>query len=127
MNLLSLKVNVSSYKLFSMSLILSELGLKNSLIYLEPLLKTTVTEKHQLERKLEESAFQLADRCEVVAELETRLTAEREAQAEKLKTLEQAKEQLKEEFQNLANRIFDEKLSAFLKRVKRISARCLIH
>jgi DNA recombination protein RmuC len=92
--------------------------LEERLTYLEPLLKTAVSEKHLLERKLEESAFQLADRCEVVAELETRLTAERDAQAEKLKTLEQAKEQLKQEFQNLANRIFDEKTQRFSEKSK---------
>ncbi|EAR61904.1 DNA recombination protein RmuC [Neptuniibacter caesariensis] len=80
---------------------------------IEPLLTTAVQEKKHLEKKLEQTAFQLADRSEVVAELETRLEAEREAHADKLKTLEQAREQLREEFQNVANRIFDEKSKQF--------------
>jgi len=87
--------------------------LDERLSYIEPLLENTLAEKHALERKLEQTAFQLADRSEVVAELETRLDAEREAQVEKLATLEKAREQLKQEFQNLANRIFDEKAQRF--------------
>jgi DNA recombination protein RmuC len=87
--------------------------LEERLAYIEPLLDNLVTEKNKLEKKLEQTVFQLSDRCEVVAELETRLDAEREAQVEKLATLEKAREQLKQEFQNLANRIFDEKAQRF--------------
>ncbi len=87
--------------------------LEERIRYIEPLLETTRVEKLQLEKRLEQTTFQLADRSEVVAELETRLEAEREAQAEKLKTLESAREQLKQEFQNLANKIFDEKTQRF--------------
>jgi DNA recombination protein RmuC len=80
---------------------------------LEPRLSQSVTDKQLVEKKLEQVALQLADRNEVVAELETRLESERNAHHEKLKTLEQAREQLKQEFQNLANRIFDEKSKKF--------------
>ncbi|MGH1462064.1 MAG: DNA recombination protein RmuC [Neptuniibacter sp.] len=80
---------------------------------LEPHLSQTVNDKSVVEKKLEQTAFQLADRNEVVAELEARLETERTSHNEKLKTLEQAREQLKQEFQNLANRIFDEKSKRF--------------
>lgn len=80
---------------------------------LEPLLTQAASDRTNLEKKLEQTAFQLADRNEVVAELEARLETERSSHNEKLKTLEQAREQLKQEFQNLANRIFDEKSKRF--------------
>ncbi len=80
---------------------------------LEPLLAQAVNDKSTVDKKLEQTAFQLADRNEVVAELEARLETERNSHNEKLKTLEQAREQLKQEFQNLANRIFDEKSKRF--------------
>lgn len=80
---------------------------------LEPLLTQAASDRTGLEKKLEQTAFQLADRNEVVAELEARLETERASHNEKLKTLEQAREQLKQEFQNLANRIFDEKSKRF--------------
>lgn len=92
--------------------------LEEHIRHLEPLFETTRAEKLQLERRLEQTAFQLADRSEVVAELETRLDAERQAQTDKLKTLEDAREQLKQEFQNLANRIFDEKSQRFSEKSK---------
>ncbi|WP_299179355.1 DNA recombination protein RmuC [uncultured Neptuniibacter sp.] len=72
-----------------------------------------VSDKHQLERKLEQALFQLADRNEVIAETEARLESERVAHSDKLKMLEEARSQLKQEFQNLANRIFDEKAQRF--------------
>lgn len=80
---------------------------------LEPMLTQAASDRTNLEKKLEQTAFQLADRNEVVAELEARLETERSSHNEKLKTLEQAREQLKQEFQNLANRIFDEKSKRF--------------
>ena len=90
-----------------------QVRLDERLNYQERLLDGVHTEKRQLEKRLEQVQFQLADRSEVVAELETRLEAERQAQAEKIKTLEQAKVQLTQEFENLANRIFDEKTKRF--------------
>lgn len=59
--------------------------------------------------RLLELQQQLAQREKTFAELETRLDAERTAHADKLKALEEARDQLKVEFQNLANRIFEEK------------------
>ncbi len=49
------------------------------------------------------------------ARLETRAQAEREAAAEKLKLLEQAKAELSQQFKVLANEIFDDKSARFVK------------
>lgn len=48
-----------------------------------------------------------------IAELQTRLDEQRRQADEKLKLLESARERLTQEFQNLANRIFDEKSQKF--------------
>ncbi|WP_415911965.1 DNA recombination protein RmuC [Neptuniibacter sp. QD37_11] len=80
---------------------------------LEPRLRDTLTEKHQLDKRLEQTKFELADRNEVIADLEARYEATQEAHSEKLQVLEQARQQLKQEFQNLANRIFEEKAQRF--------------
>jgi DNA recombination protein RmuC len=48
-----------------------------------------------------------------IAELETRLTEERKQAAEKLELLQDAREQLRLEFQNLAHRIFEDKSRRF--------------
>lgn len=56
---------------------------------------------------------QLAIRQAQVAELEARLHADRESAEEKLVLLSEARDQLKQEFQNLANQIFDEKSQRF--------------
>ncbi|MFW1678327.1 DNA recombination protein RmuC [Pontibacter sp. JAM-7] len=66
-----------------------------------------------LEQQLSVTRGDLAKRNELFTELETRLESERVAYGDKLKTLEQAREQLKQEFQNLANRIFEEKSQRF--------------
>lgn len=55
----------------------------------------------------------LSQRQAQVAELESRLDTEREAQSEKLRLLTEARDQLKSEFQNLANKIFEEKSEKF--------------
>lgn len=55
----------------------------------------------------------LSARNNAFAELKTRLDAERQAHADKLRTLEEARDQLKTEFQNLANKIFEEKSAKF--------------
>lgn len=48
-----------------------------------------------------------------LAELETRLEDERQSTAEKLALLQEAREQLKMEFQNVANKIFEDKSQKF--------------
>ncbi|MBY4676353.1 DNA recombination protein RmuC [Marinobacterium arenosum] len=72
-------------------------------------------EQRQAELQQQRDQLQrvLAARSEAVAELETRLAAEREAHADKLATLQEAREQLKVEFQQLANRIFEDKSAKF--------------
>ncbi len=74
----------------------------------------------KLENKLDNLEFdrsdlreQLAIRQAQVAELEARLHADRESAEEKLTLLAEARDQLKQEFQNLANQIFDEKSQRF--------------
>lgn len=74
----------------------------------------------KLENKLDNLEFdrsdlreQLAIRQAQVAELEARLHADRESAEEKLTLLADARDQLKQEFQNLANQIFDEKSQRF--------------
>jgi DNA recombination protein RmuC len=56
---------------------------------------------------------QLAIRQAQVAELEARLHADRESAEEKLALLAEARDQLKQEFQNVAHQIFDEKTQRF--------------
>jgi DNA recombination protein RmuC len=48
-----------------------------------------------------------------LSELETRLEDERKSSAEKLSLMQEAKEQLKMEFQNVANKIFEDKSQKF--------------
>lgn len=55
----------------------------------------------------------LGQRQARIAELESRLDSERESQSEKLQLLTEARDQLKSEFQNLANKIFEEKSAKF--------------
>ncbi|WP_303580965.1 DNA recombination protein RmuC [Amphritea sp. 1_MG-2023] len=55
----------------------------------------------------------LGQRQARIAELESRLESERESQSEKLQLLTEARDQLKGEFQNLANKIFEEKSAKF--------------
>ncbi len=68
-----------------------------------------------LERQQQQEQLQraLAARADVITELETRLEVERESHDDKLQALESARVQLKADFQNLANRIFDEKAASF--------------
>ncbi|NVK40048.1 MAG: DNA recombination protein RmuC [Oceanospirillaceae bacterium] len=70
-------------------------------------------ENGDLERSLESAQQLLSRRNEQLVELESRTEVERQAQAEKLRLLTEARDQLKSEFQNLANRIFDEKSARF--------------
>ena len=62
-----------------------------------------------LERAKEENSALLARQ----SELETRLEDERRSAAEKLALMQEAREQLKMEFQNVANRIFEDKSQKF--------------
>lgn len=55
----------------------------------------------------------LSQRQARIAELDSRLESERESQSEKLQLLTEARDQLKSEFQNLANKIFEEKSAKF--------------
>jgi len=75
-----------------------------------PELTQQLVERNQ---QLEQLQRALAARADVITELETRLDAERDAHADKLAALEAAREQLKADFENLANRIFDEKSARF--------------
>lgn len=67
----------------------------------------------ELQECHENVRLQLSQRQAQVAELESRLAAEREAQNEKLQLLSDARDQLKTEFSNLAQRIFEEKSRTF--------------
>lgn len=75
-----------------------------------PELSELLLERQQQKEQLQRA---LAARADVITELETRLDVERESHSDKLRTLEAAREQLKADFQNLANRIFDEKTASF--------------
>lgn len=70
-------------------------------------------ENADLERSLDSTQQLLSRRNEQLVELESRTDVERQAQEEKLRLLTEARDQLKTEFQNLANRIFDEKSARF--------------
>ena len=77
-------------------------------------------QKQQQDEQLAEQQEQLdnqqrllSQRQAQVAELESRLESERKAQNEKLQLLTEARDQLKAEFQNLANKIFEEKSAKF--------------
>lgn len=83
---------------------------------LEINLEQETATQHKLEAILEQTRAQLAERNEAIAEIETRLSSERQSYKENLRVLEQAKKQLKHEFENLANQIFDEKTKSFGKK-----------
>lgn len=78
-----------------------------------PELDSQLQERQQ---QLEQLQRALAARADVITELETRLEVERESHEDRLAVMEQARTQLKTDFQNLANRIFDEKSAAFSSR-----------
>lgn len=99
----------------------SQLATRNeSCAELETRLKERSKRLQQVEQELREIVVreeatrgELAERNKHFAELETRLDAERSAHIDKLKALEETRDQLKTEFQNLANKIFDEKSARF--------------
>lgn len=66
-------------------------------------------ERAGLESRLEEKARELEHALMDRARLEERLEAEREVAAEKLKLVQGAEARMKVEFENLANRIFEDK------------------
>lgn len=63
--------------------------------------------------RIDELSSIINDNRAEIAELKTRIDAERRQADEKLKLLTEARDQLKSEFQNLANSIFDEKTKRF--------------
>lgn len=71
-------------------------------------------EKAQKESQLAELQQQLAQRKAQLAELGAVLDEERKQATEKIALLNEAREQLKLEFQNLAQRIFEEKSNTFM-------------
>ncbi|RTE64933.1 DNA recombination protein RmuC [Amphritea opalescens] len=83
-------------------------------------LQQVEAQKHSQDDELAEQHEQvdhmqrlLSQRQARIAELESRLESERESQSEKLQLLTEARDQLKSEFQNLANKIFEEKSAKF--------------
>jgi len=60
------------------------------------------------------------------ASLEASAREQAQAATEKLQLLDQAEQRLREAFQNLANRILDDKASACANRARCSSAACLI-
>jgi len=86
---------------------------KNSRI---PVLETALVNADKgKERLVSENSALLAK----ISELETRLAAERSQAVEKLTVLQEAKDQLKLEFQHLADRIFEDKSRKFTDENKR--------
>ena len=71
--------------------------------------------KQELQAKQERSSDQQAE----IAKLETQLKEERKQADEKLKLLDQAREQLNTQFQNLANQILEEKSKKFTEQNKK--------
>ncbi|GGK54810.1 DNA recombination protein RmuC [Amphritea balenae] len=67
----------------------------------------------ELQEQLENLQRLLSQRQARIAELESRLESERQSQSEKIQLLTEARDQLKVEFQNLANKIFEEKSAKF--------------
>lgn len=89
-------------------------------LILQTRLQAEVERIPQLDQQLQERQSQLeqlqrslAARADVITELETRLTVERASHEDKLATLDAAREQLKSDFESLANRIFEEKATRF--------------
>jgi DNA recombination protein RmuC len=78
-------------------------------------LKAEVTAR---ERKLDECTSLIKQNRGEMSELQTRLGEERKQADEKLALLSGARDQLKTEFQNLANSIFDEKTKKFSEQSK---------
>jgi len=75
-------------------------------------------EKQQLNRKHEEQAQALSRLQVELREQQVTLDKERRSTAEKLELLEKNRDALKQEFENLANRIFDQKSERFSQQTK---------
>lgn len=65
--------------------------------------------------KIEEIQAEVSQQRENNASLRTELSQQRDRSEEKIKTLEEARHQLSQEFESLANKIFDEKTQRFNK------------
>lgn len=70
-------------------------------------------EKAEQQRRAESLAQELADARVQLREYEVNLASERRASSEKLALLEHNRDALKQEFENLANRIFEQKSERF--------------
>ncbi len=70
-------------------------------------------ELQQLRRDLQQQQQSNSGQSNTIARLETQLVEERKRSAEKLNVLDEAKAQLAAEFQNLANKILEEKSKKF--------------
>ncbi|PVY79202.1 DNA recombination protein RmuC [Tamilnaduibacter salinus] len=75
-------------------------------------------ELSQLRERYEEQTRALSSARESIREYEVTLEEERRATKEKLDLLERNRDSLKQEFENLANRIFDQKSERFSKQTK---------
>ncbi|MFC1749733.1 DNA recombination protein RmuC [Pseudomonadota bacterium] len=71
------------------------------------------TELQQLKTDFQEQQHGNTEHSNTIARLETQLVEERKQSSGKLKVLDEAKAQLAEQFQNLANKILDEKSKKF--------------
>ncbi len=76
-------------------------------------LKKLEGEFEQLKQDANTQQQSQTEQSNVIARLETQLVEERKQSAEKLKVLDEAKVQLATEFQNLANKILEEKTKKF--------------
>jgi len=75
-------------------------------------------ERRQLQARLDELSSQLQSATLALREREVVLERERKSAAEKLELLERNRDALKQEFENLANRIFEQKSERFSQQTK---------
>jgi DNA recombination protein RmuC len=75
-------------------------------------------EREQRERQLSEQQQQLSNKSAHIAALQKELELQQVIVADKVKTLDQTRQQLSQDFELLANRIFDEKTERFSKSSK---------
>jgi DNA recombination protein RmuC len=82
------------------------------------IIQTRAEDMAQQLNKMETIQRQYADQSALVASLRTELRQQSHAAEDKIKLLEQAREQLSRDFELLSNRIFDEKTESFNKTSK---------
>ena len=93
-------------------------GIESQLIHLQQELETHRNTIEERDSSIEDLQQSLSDRGEQVATLKTNLDNERQQSEEKLKVLQDARQQLTQEFESLANKIFEEKSDRFSKTSK---------